>query len=62
MVKVIHTAMDARRQRIVVSQSAVGTVNLTMLMTVARTQNHIHSCARFLMLLRPGAMTRIYDD
>jgi hypothetical protein len=41
MVKAIHTAMDARRQRIVVSQSAVGTVNLTMLMTVARTQNHI---------------------
>jgi hypothetical protein len=26
MVKAIHTALDARRQRIVVSQSAVGTV------------------------------------
>ena len=50
MVKAIHTALDARRQRIVVSQSAVGTVN--------GQGFYFRDCARWFAIAMPARCQR----
>jgi hypothetical protein len=58
MVRALHTALDARRQRIVISESAVGTIKwvgillegLCTLIAIAGSQRNRRACAMTLIL------------